>query len=166
MSQKLKVSRAGTILGDFSREEVLEGLSKETFLPTDYFWDPENKSAGWQELGLLPKTTAQMEPTQTGHNATANIPISTSPNPPNKQGGYSPLYELGYFIGHILSWFRVIWNGLSHFMGTAAIVIGLFYISESVFSDQVRSAIHQGVLAQWMTNGLLLILIGIILKRK
>lgn len=166
MSAKLKVSRAGKILGDFTKEEVLEGLSKGTFLPTDYFWDPENKSVGWQELGLMPKPLVPKEPPQAGPSALGESTKGNLTNSPNKQGGYSPLYELGYVIGHMLSWLKVIWNGLSPFMGTAAVVIGILYVFEGAFSTQARSAIHQGVLAQWMTNGLLLIIIGLMLKRK
>lgn len=59
---KLKVSRAAKILGDFSKEEVLDGLSKGTFLPTDYLWDHENKSAGWQKLSTLSPRPASSPP--------------------------------------------------------------------------------------------------------
>jgi hypothetical protein len=70
MSAKLKVYRGSKILGDFTLDEVFEGLSKGIFLPTDYFWNPENESEGLQELKRIHVSAK---------NSSANVRASAGP---------------------------------------------------------------------------------------
>jgi hypothetical protein len=151
MSQKLKVSRAGTILGDFSREEVLEGLSKETFLPTDYFWDPENKSAGWVKMNTLSPEAASSPPPPAPQAKPAVRPTQSKPaviQPTKVEVQWGWLKTIRFILGIII----FLW-------GTLLAVIG-------AGGDPAGSAIRQAVLAQHVTNGLLLMILAVLIARK
>jgi hypothetical protein len=150
---KLKVSRAGNILGDFTREEILKGIQNGTFSPEDYFWDPENKSAGWQRLSDLPKEPEPPKPS-------ASNPPAVPPQPSSAQAGATekPVNAASKNAEENPS-------GRSS-LGVFIILVGMFIAFIGIIGDPEGSAIRQGVLSQMITNGLLVMIFGLIFARK
>jgi hypothetical protein len=150
MSSKLSVSRSGKILGDFPKEEVLAGIEKGLFLPTDHFWDPENKPAGWQKLALLLPPAEQSKlaaQAATPRKSPAPAP-APSPLPPKEESQWS--------------W----WKAIRVILGVIVFLIGAFVGVDALAQNPDGSAIRQAVLAQWGTNGILLMIFGLLIARK
>lgn len=151
MSAKLKVSRGGKILGDFTKEEVLEGLSKGTFLPTDYFWDPENKSAGWQKLSTLSPGSASSPPPPAP-------PVKPTASPAQPKPAVIQPAKIETQWG----WFKTI----RFILGIIVFFWGALLAMIGAGGDPTGSAIRQAVLAQHVTNGLLLMILAVLIARK
>jgi hypothetical protein len=153
MSTKLKVSKGGQILGDFTRQEIAEGLANGTLLPDDYYWDPENKSAGWQRLSDLPKEPEQPKASSSNPLAIPTPPSAPQAQPPakaqdaaNKKAEDDAAMRLTF--------------------GVIIILGGMFIVFLGLVGDPRDSAIRQAVLSQMITNGLLVMIFGLILARK
>jgi len=153
MSAKLKVSKGGQILGDFTRQEIQEGLSNGTLLPDDHFWDPENKSAGWQKLSDLPKEPEPPKTNSSNHPAIPTpLPAPQAQPPAKAQDAASKRAEDD--------------AAMRFNLGVVIILAGLFIVFLGVIGDPKDSAIRQAVLSQMITNGLLAMIFGLILARK
>jgi hypothetical protein len=130
------ILRAGKALGLFTKEQIIQGLKNGTYRYSDHIWDPKNKEAGWRKISDL------ISEPSTGSAAT---PLPPEPRPPN-----------------ILS------TRVDNKYGLAALVIliGSAMFAYALTMDPNNSAIRQAVIQQMETNGLLVILIGVLIAKR
>lgn len=146
-SPKLKVSRDGKVLGDYTLEEILEGIQKGIFGSKDYFWDPLNKSAGWQKLNLLKSAGEPSKPKPPTPPQTPAQPRQTDREKPDSKA---------------LSTAKI----LRLIFGLLLLFVGFLIFSSGFLGNPGDSAIRQGVLEMRQTNGLLILIIGLLIARK
>lgn len=144
---RIKVARAGKELGEFSAWEACrKWIDGELSLSDDY-WRPGMTS--WGKLREIkeellaaqkpePTTTA---PTQPAPPIPPKPPVGTKSKESNDGCG-------GTVIGAIF-----------FIIGTLTLLMGFV-------GDATGSAIRQGVLTQQMTNGILLMILGVLLAKK
>jgi hypothetical protein len=141
------IARSGKALGAFTKEQIIQGLKKGTYQYSDHIWDPKNKEAGWRKVSDL------FSDSSTG-NATPPLPPKpTSPRQDNESG-------LG----------DVYWESLLKIVGPVfaalAIMVGSMMFINALTMDPDNSAIRQAVIQQMETNGLLVILIGVLIAKQ
>jgi hypothetical protein len=135
---KIKVARKGLVIGEFQLWEVFEKWTAGEISMTDDYW--RDGMSTWGKLQDIKEEiiTAKRPPTS---QATSNPP------PPLPAANRSSRPEDNP-------------SGGSSLAGTIIFIIGALTLLSGLFSDATGSAIRQGVLAQHMTNGILLMILG------
>jgi hypothetical protein len=140
MSTIYKVARGGKTIGDFKAWELKEWLANDRLRWTDDYWHAG--MTGWAKLETIraPILAAQ-KPT----------PPTPPPMPP-KQGGKDQALP-----------------GCVHFVllpiGVIVFLIGGLVLLSGLTGNPDGSAIRQAVLAQHMTNGILLMILGVLIAK-
>jgi hypothetical protein len=138
------IARAGKALGVFTKEQIIQGLKNGAYQYSDHIWDPKNKEAGWRKVSDL------FSDSSTGN---ATPPLPPKPTSPRQDSNFGPdSFSRTQIIQYILSGF--------------VILAGLMMLAYSSMLDADNSAIRQAVLEQMKTNGLLVILIGVLIAKR
>ncbi len=145
--EKIKVARAGKELGEFSAWEVCrKWIDGELSLSDDY-WRPGMTS--WGKLReIKEELLAAQKPEPTADTpAPPALPVPPKPPAGNQNKGKDDGCG-GTVIGAVF-----------FIIGTLTLLMGFA-------GDATGSAIRQGVLTQQMTNGILLMILGVLLAKK
>ena len=147
MSKIYKVARAGKSLGDFQLWELKEALQSAKLQWSDDYW--HTGMPNWAKLeSIRALILASQKPTTTTPPPPLPPPASGPQAPsqpkPELSDGQRALIAIGLIVGGI---------------GGLVLLSGLT-------SDPSGSAIRQGVLAQHMTNGILLMILGVLIAKR
>jgi hypothetical protein len=149
------IARAGKALGIFTKEQIIQGLKKGTYQYSDHIWDPKNKEAGWRKVSDL------FSDSSTG-NATPPLPPKSS-RPRQWYDGVSihgdSILGDAYFWEFLLKRARPLFAAL-------VMLVGSVMFAYALTMDPDNSAIRQAVIQQMQTNGLLVILIGVLIAKR
>ena len=144
---KIKIARSGKILGEFTMWEASQQWIAGGISMNDDYW--RSGMASWGKLldikaEILAAKKPELIPVEKVP-ATPSAPVP--PLPPSK-----PVTDDGLGAGKV--------------SGTIFFIIGIFTLISSLAGDATGSAIRQGVLAQHMTNGILLMILGVLLSKR
>lgn len=146
MSKTYKVARIGKTIGDFKAWELKEWLADERLRWTDDYW--HTGMTGWAKLETIrtPILAAQ-KPAPATPPASQNSSIAP---------GKSSAKEDDSAFSH----------SMLMLIGGIVIMIGGLVLLSGLTGNPDGSAIRQGVLAQHMTNGILLMILGVLIAKK
>jgi len=144
---KIRVARKGKDLGEFSLAELSQKWVEGAVVMSDDYWRPGMRAWGkLQDIreeilsaGTPPKTADTERPEAT----------PGSPTPPTPEAK-TPEAEAG----------------AGRTFGSIVFIIGAITLLSGLMGDATGSAIRQSVLAQHMTNGILLMILGTLLTRR
>jgi hypothetical protein len=145
-ASKLKVARAGKLLGEFTPWEANQKWIAGEISMSDDFWLPGMSS--WGQLRDIQEVILAAKKPE----AAAAMPVpmfepSAPPLPParsSEKDGPSALMTIGIIV----------------------FIIGALTLVGGLASDATGSAIRQAVFAQHMTNGILLMILGFLMYKK
>lgn len=141
---KIKVAREGKEIGEFWPWEVCERWAAGQLSMTDDYW--REGMSSWGKLqDIKEEIITSKRPEQTTKTSTPPPPLPTinkSQQPGEKTSGGSSL------------------------SGGIVFIIGAITLLSGLTGSPDGSAIRQGVLAQHMTNGILLMILGKLLSAK
>ena len=141
MSTNYKVARGGKTIGDFKAWELKEWLADDRLRWTDDFW--HTGMTAWAKLETIRTVIlAAQKP--------------APPTPPPKQLGQADSKQDN--------------DGCVHFallpIGVIVIFVGGIVLLSGLTGNPDGSAIRQAVLAQHMTNGILLMILGVLIVKR
>lgn len=144
-----KIARSGKHLGDFELWELKPALEAGKLLWTDHYWT--TGMSKWEKLETIrtPIITAK-KPAPTPDPITPPPTPPPSAQPPMPTG---PKEEPDSRAG-------------SQAVGTIVFMIGGLVLINGLTGNPDGSAIRQAVLAQHMTNGILLMILGVLIAKR
>ena len=145
MADKIKIARGGKELGEFSAWEICRKWMDAELSLTDDYWRP-----GMTRWGKLREIKNELLAAQKPK-AVTDSP-APSPAPPKPPAAIEKKEGADGCGGTIL--------------GAIVIVVGALTLLTGFTGDATGSAIRQGVLMQQMTNGILLMILGVLLAKK
>jgi hypothetical protein len=141
---KIKVARKGMVIGEYQSWEICEKWAAGEISLTDDYW--REGMATWGKLQDIKEDiiTAKRPPTlQAASNPPPPLPLASQPTRSEDDA-----------------------SGGSSLMGSILFIIGAITLLAGLTSDATGSAVRQGVLAQHMTNGILLMILGKLISRR
>jgi hypothetical protein len=143
---KIRIARAGKLIGEFGIWEVKQKWIASELSMSDDYW--RSGMTRWGKLqDIKEEILASAEPVQHAPRTESEFSQTTPPLPPPVTASdESP------------SGFK--------FVGVIVFIIGAFTLLCGFASDATGSAIRQGVFAQHMTNGILLMILGVLLAKR
>lgn len=139
-STKIKVARAGKELGEYAIWEISERWAAGHLSMADDYW-----RAGMTSWGKLQDIKEEIitakKPAETAEVTSPPPPLPAKKNSEEANGG-------------------------SSLLGTIVFAIGAITLLSALTGSPDGSAIRQGVLAQHMTNGILLMILGRLISTK
>jgi hypothetical protein len=148
MSQepRIRIARKGNEIGEFSPWEINQKWIAGEISMTDDYW--RGGMAKWGKLQeIKDEILAAKKPEPTSPNETpAPSPVipPLPPSPARPSDDSSPYFAFGVIV----------------------FIIGAITLLGGLASDATGSAIRQGVFAQHMTNGILLMILGVMLAKR
>lgn len=143
---KIRVARAGKVIGEFGIGEVKQQwIASELSMTDDYWRSGMNK---WGKLKDIKQEILAAKIPLTPPIKTEVDPVGTPP--PVPQPAPTPREPPSTF----------------EVAGMIIFAIGAFTLYCGFASDATGSAIRQGVFAQHMTNGILLMMLGVLIAKK
>lgn len=143
---KIKLARKGLVIGEYESWEVCNKWAAGEISMTDDYWR-EGMSA-WGKLQDIKEEIITAKRPLTLQDA----PDPTPPPPLPAARQPAHLEEKP--------------SGGSSFVGAIIFIIGALTLLSGLVGDATGSAIRQGVLAQHMTNGILLMILGKLISAK
>jgi hypothetical protein len=144
-----KVARSGKHLGDFELWELRPALEAGKLLWTDHYWTTGMPK--WEKLETIRTLVmAAKKPAPTPEPTTPPPSPPPSAQPPMPAG---PKEEPDSRAG-------------SQAVGTLVFLTGGLVLINGLTGDPDGSAIRQAVLAQHMTNGILLMILGVLIAKR
>ena len=135
---KIKVARKGAVIGEFQPWEICEKWAAGEINMSDDYW--REGMASWGKLQDIKEeiiTAKRPSPSQEVQTPPPPLPPANKPSPTEDKP-----------------------SGGSTFVGGIFFVIGALTLLSGLAGSPDGSAIRQGVLAQYMTNGILLMILG------
>lgn len=137
------VARDGKTIGDFNIWELKEGLSEKSLSWDDDYWHAD--MTNWAKLETIRHQIVHAQkPTPTAPPKT----ISSPPSLPTAQANPKDKRNEGAIA-----------------LGVILFIAGCVVLLRSATSDP-GNVIQQAVLAQYMTNGILLMILGVLMAKK
>ncbi len=144
-----KVARSGKHLGDFELWELRPSLEAGKLLWTDHYWTTGMPK--WEKLETIRTLVmAAKKPAPTPEPTTPPPSPPPSAQPPMPAG---PKEEPDSRAG-------------SQAVGTIVFMIGGLVLINGLTGNPDGSAIRQAVIAQHMTNGILLMILGVLIAKR
>ena len=143
---KLRIARAGKEIGEYGLWEANQKwIAGEISMSDDYWRSGMSRWGKLQDIKdeLLAAKKPESSPTKAEPQAQTPVPPLPPAQPAPKEEP-SPLVAIGIIV----------------------FVIGALTLLGGLASDATGSAIRQGVFAQHMTNGILLMILGVLLAKK
>ena len=139
LSPKIKVAKQGKEIGEFSLWEVKQKLDAQEFLLSYNFWRPGMRS--WGKLEDIKNEISNAAKPQGVNNSSGSVDVP--PPPP--------------------STLDVLITAFSLVIGLISSALGLFVLLSTLFLFKAENVIQQNVAAIHMTNGILLIILGVLI---
>jgi hypothetical protein len=141
---KIKIARSGKILGEFYPWEVCEKWAAGELSMTDDYW--RQGMASWGKLQTIKEELITAKKPASSTALTSPLPPLPPMSKP-KPSAKNPTEE-------------------SFPWGTIVFIIGAVTVLSGLTGNPDGSAVRQGVLAQHMTNGILLMILGVLLSKR
>jgi hypothetical protein len=143
---KIRVARKGKDLGEFSLAELSQKWVEGAVVMSDDYWRPGMRA--WGKLQDIREEILSAGSPPSAAGAQRSETTTGSPTPP-APAGKTPQAEAG----------------AGRAFGSIVFIIGAITLLSALTGDATGSAIRQSVLAQHMTNGILLMILGTLLTR-